>query len=230
MSEAFAQVQALRPDAYAEVVELELVAGSLQTVPIEYAALVVVHDVVDKDSKGNVYSRNEVSEIKIDNTGAVKLFGAYGCETLESGVNNVNAYNDAGNCVVKPGSEKEPTIRTFRKNQHAPRTFNVTPPIPKGQTVLVQATVVKNPPCVCDIREDICIPVGIKFSAPILDWVMYRVLSGEFESEHFTRGAQRYEQSFYRSIRNNYLQDSRFNSGYNNDGDPNVTARASGAA
>jgi hypothetical protein len=132
---------------------------------------------------------------------------------------------------AKPKAKKG-AVQTFGRNQFNPRSFTVSPEIPRGHSTIISALVVEKAPCHCVDLPDQCVEIASKYHAALVNWVVSRAYSIDVESTASMARAVRYEEQFYRLIADGYMMGSKFGSGYYNGqegkGDANATPRAAG--
>lgn len=104
-------------------------------------------------------------------------------------------------------------VQSWSRNSKDRRTFYVNPPVPKGVTHRVVATLVANPPKHDKQRLDDCLGIDCAYRAQVVDWVMARALEVDVESERNASMITHHKQAFYTALGVDYLQESRFNSG-----------------
>jgi len=130
-----------------------------------------------------------------------------------------------------PQSAKDFEAKGYSLLNNTNKEFTVTPNVPRGAGASVSATVVFTPPTHCAGDLDSCVGAAPRFTPSIVDWIVYRALSMDMESEFAFRAAEKARERFYDAMRYGYLQESRHGSGYylgeSGGGDSNVVQRSS---
>lgn len=189
-NEGLCTVYNMRPDLFAVCKELTLKPGAKQT--LEVGTLVSIDSNIDEC--GNADTETSLT---MSSTDMVK--GLAGKKT----------------CSATAASACEPfTISGYRKGATA-GIFFVEPPVPiGGDPVVVEATVSVPPIAVCggDIASETQIDCGL--DSALTDWILYRALSRDVESQFNFNAARRHQAAFYDAVNASYLADSRMQSGY----------------
>jgi len=197
LNEAICRLQGLRPDAFTETLEFSLTPGKKQFLPDEFVSLGSVEFSVGADGK-------ETTVSKVDQKWS-KIFSKKSCLARDKRC-------DPGSKSGDPCADY--AVKSFTKNKFDEAVFYVEPPVPKGCAPQVCATVVKKPQRFCSSDEGSCVGVDCEFDSALVDWIMYRALSGEVESAQARGVAVDYRTAFFNGLAANYLQESRFHSGY----------------
>lgn len=187
--EGLAVLVSLRPDAFVTVEEIELTAGSRQTIPDEYDALVgIVAGLNESGSEAGPV-------VATDDTFAHLAPSQCG--------------PDSGDC----GTNGEPVVvKSYSVFQQSQRHFTVSPPVPAGKTAKVMARLVKAPPC--QLAASDCLPVALKFHPALVDWIVYRAFSKDIESAFALEASARHYRWFFETLEAQRIGEARFRSGY----------------
>lgn len=188
-NEAVCQIYNFRPDLFAESSTLTLAPGSKQTLP---------------DGIGNLLSidSNLGEDGDLDEDTPL---------TMSSG-DMVKALRGKPTCVEATTCEPF-KIRGYRKSK-VPNVFFVEPPVPEGETVEVDVTVAVGPMQVCggDITNET--QLDCRLDPAIVDWILFRAMGRDTESQFLYQAARRHQAAFYDAINGGYLAQSRMQSGY----------------
>lgn len=188
-NEAVCTAYNMRPDLFSKDETIDLQPGSKQKLPDGVGHLLSVDSNLDENG-----DLDEDTPLTMSAGDMVKgLRGKNTCATSEA-------------C--------EPfKIKGWRKSTTA-GTFFVEPPVPAGTSVSVDATVTCPPTTTKggDIGGDSAMDCG--FDSALVDWILYRALSRDSESQFNFAAARRHQASFYDMINASYLADSRVQSGY----------------
>jgi hypothetical protein len=152
INEAMREILAHRPDAFASTIELPLQAGAMQRLDSRYSSLASVETCAGA----------RVHE------GDYKYYRLQKSPTL----------------VARRGSNpaKGFTVRTYVKHPIDDRIFYVEPPVPPDAKLSVTATVIQTPGHLSAGDVDTVVPIRPEFEAQVLDWVCYRCLASDHES------------------------------------------------
>jgi hypothetical protein len=205
LNEGLAHIQSLRPDAFTTTKVFELKPGKNQEAPKGVASIISVDCVVEHNADG---TWREVNPVVEQDQSYAKYFAGNAC-----------APGAVGKDCAKRSDVK--VVAYSKTGQSNPRAFNVSPSVPSGKSIHVNATVVMEAPCYCIENPDECIDLPTRFHAALVDWILHRAYSQDIESAFATNASVRFESSFYRFISNGYLQEARHASGYYNGQDPN---------
>ena len=182
------------PTIFSSDVVLELSPGTCQTLPDTYLEVVKIKNNISLDNTGKEIDAGSVIESSYD---LLVSFSKASCNsTGGQDKNNSSLVSSFG-------------VHTTNKKQ-----FSVSPAIPSGSVGLVKATVILRP-CVytaSDISE--CIDIDLRYHAALREWVLYRALTSDYESNRNTELGLAHARNFYSMMGLTYLQESRLNSGY----------------
>lgn len=200
LNDAMCQILALRPDAFACVEEIKLVAGTRQTLDSQYHSIVSIEEADDGSTSGTSETTSDV----------LKHYRKKSCVT---GLSSDGSYSPS----------------SFRKNDVVKNTFYVSPAVPEGADATIVATVIKNPGKAC-VDDTTPLSISCEYEAQLTDWMMMRALSVEAESSQTSLTlAREYRQAFYLTFNTNYRQQQRIGSGYylgkEGDGDESFRSR-----
>ena len=211
LNEGLTMLQGLRPDEFTKSVVLTLSAGRKHDLPDEYANLVSVDSMASKDSDGELIIGDPILP---EDQATSKI------------IRDKCADEECANGEDKP-------ITNYSMMQTNPDEFYTTPPVARDSEVQVCATVVMQA-CKFTCEDlDECTGINRSNDAALVNWMLHRAYGGEIESEYASRASSRFEAAFYRIVQREYLQESRFNSGYYlgktdiGDNDPQVSRNAS---
>lgn len=185
LAEGMSMLNAMRPDAFVVVEEIELQPGTRQVIPDGYDTLVAV--VTNSSDSGD---------------------GAPVQATDDTYARVTPSPCHTGDCGAGGTGE----IETFSIFQQSQRHFTVSPPVPADKTVKVVARLVKDPPCSLDLND--CVDVAKKFHAPLVFWVLSRAFSKDIESAYALGMADRYYRWFFETLEAQRVNEARFRSGY----------------
>lgn len=201
LNQALKEIAAYRPEAFAKTLALALVPGKTQTVP-EGTTL-----------RGFAADTNGNTAYSTDDT-LLKAFGAYAACPPKT--------------VMKDGKVVY-NVKTFSVDSIDPKTFYVSPPVPSGVAITVQAQVDGDAPefSLADWNKEVAIQD--KFYNSILVYMTAMAYKLDSESVVSVQEAQRLLQLFYQVMGVKYKIDSARNSGYYNGeigtGDPRSVIR-----
>jgi len=182
--EALCRLREIRPDAFSEKVEVELVSGQMQELPDGYERILSVDanadgtKISDLDERSSVFNE-QISGLPIGCSGSAT--GDYTATSGEVDANNVSAF-----CVTPPVSATQAN---------------------NGASVFVTAL-----KCQGCIGKDDCVPS--EFKAALTDWVLFRMYSFETDSPMLLQKAQSHRQYFESSIDKDYRYLAAQGSGY----------------
>jgi hypothetical protein len=212
MNEGLCQIQALRPDAFAETLLYPLQAGGYQQLPPEYTALKQVHDNVAVTESGGVTQLGGVTSTRA----------------------SVNKYLQNKSCLATDscGPVATAKIESMTMNNLNPAVFTVYPPVPADGAVTVRITAVKRAPVHTANNLGACVGVDCRYESDLFNWVMMRCYELDMESAVARDLAKYYRDGFMQDYQASYLQAQREGSGYvlgqnprNPDTDPNFKQR-----
>lgn len=189
-NEALCAVYNMRPDLFAVCQDITLAPGSKQT--LDAGTLISIDSNVDECGNSD-----PDTPLTMSSTDMVK--GLAGKKT----------------CSSSAASPCEPFVITGYRKGATAGIFFVEPPVPTGgDPVVVEATVSAPPVIVCggDIAGETQIDCGL--DSALVDWVLYRALSRDVESQFNFNAARRHQAAFYDAVNASYLADSRLQSGY----------------
>ncbi len=170
-NEALREISALRPEAYATLVELTLVPGNIQRLdPDKYSQLFAIEEVIsDFGPPSRVYEAD-------------------------------HKYYRLTPPRAQPFGDEPPTIKSFVKHPFDEQTFFVVPAVPPAQRLRVRATVAARPRQFDETSLTLPVGLRPEFEAQVVDWVMWRALSADHESPHARESAVRYRDAFTSSM------------------------------
>lgn len=202
INEGLCRVNARRPDAFADTVQLTLKPGALQQLPMAFASFNAIETSVD--AKGNETPVQQVDER------FAKIFSKKPCLSRDTRCEDPRAAAQAG--LLDPCAAY--AVKSFTKNAIDERSFRVEPPVPEGCSAVVTATVVRKPPRFCGADASKCLGIPCEFEAAVVEWALYRAYSMDIESAISARMAERHLEAFEIMMKGDYLQEQRYGSGY----------------
>jgi len=177
LNEALCQVSAHRRDAFAAQAVLQLKPGPQQTLDSAYLDIVSLGRNMTRAPDGSPVLGDQIVE---QNQKFAAVFRKKPC--LASQACSADAVYAA---------------KSFARNPVDPAVFDVTPPVPVGSNAEVMATVIRKPPKLSMGDLNKCVGVKCEFEAALIDWMLYRALSTDMESEVSAKMSARHETSFY---------------------------------
>lgn len=162
-----------------DIIEIELVEGSVQTLPDGYEEFVRVVNNIGTLS---------LIEDSADKSNAVDRF---------SGIYESDKDCDAPKGMtlgVKQLGEGDYVIEGWESEQLSANTFYVNPPVPKGFKGSVRVLATKT----IDINNIDEVPMWVH--ALCIDWGLHRALSTDIESEHSYQRSQASRENFYKLL------------------------------
>lgn len=190
MNEALCQLAANRPDAFAEVVDLALRPGSLQTLPDEYVAFVAIEENATPGAEA-------VSTVSAQDAYYAKVLRNKRCKVSD--------------CVGASGAY---VVETATKSTTSERLFTVSPPVPFGASPTVKATVVTKPPKYCPTKGSDCSGVPCKYEAALVEWTLFRAWSQDAELAGSVQKAQMHYKNFFQMLGVQLKREAAYGSGY----------------
>lgn len=140
-----------------------------------------------------------------------------GTPVLSGDVDMATAYNAYAVCVPEPriiNGVAHYLVRSYsidKKNSHK---FYVDPPVPKGMTVQVTATVSGNIPQYTLADWNKAVEMESKFDANLVQYMLASAHSLDRESAQARQTSGDYYNRFYASMGVKYKQESRYKSGF----------------
>jgi hypothetical protein len=195
LNEGLCELVKLRPDAFVQSVTLPLTQGSRQKLPCEYASLVKVNTNLSTDTGGTLTEGSSVTEADGRYLGALKKKPCLSSTSL---------------CA----EQKPYVVSSYTRDGLNTSTFVVSPPVPPGVSVSVDADVVVRPVRHTTAAVDECVGVPCEYEAALVNWMLHRAYAKETESQYANAQVDRYLKAWYENINAGYLQDSRFIGGY----------------
>jgi hypothetical protein len=195
LNEGLCELLKLRPDAFIQSVTLPLSQGSRQKLPPGYASLVRVNTNLDTSASGALTEGAAVTEAD----------GRY-----LSALKKKPCLSSTGHCA----EPKPYAVSSYTRDGVNANTFTVSPPVPAGAGVSVDADVVVRPPRHTTVSVGECIGVPCEYEAALVNWMLHRAYAKETESQYANSQVDRYLKAWYENINAGYLQDSRQNSGF----------------
>lgn len=201
MKEALKEIATYRPEAFATTEEVSLVAGSMQKLS-------------NNGLLEALTANTDGSPIVKTDSKLMKAFGAY------------------ATCAVSPRFKNgKPVyyVKSYAVDENDASIFYVSPPVPAGLNVKVQATYNKgaSEPTLADWDKPLFI--ADKFYNNLIDYMMARAYQRDTESIVSQQQAQRLFQLFYQSMGAKYKIDSARGSGFYEGqigtGDPRAVVR-----
>jgi hypothetical protein len=195
LNEGLCALKALRPDEFADVVQMNLEPGAMQRLPPQYAAFIGLVSNTMSDEAGQTSEASAITESDLRFVAALRKKPCLGRDLCEEGA--------APYAVIS--YTRDPIVETV---------FTVSPPVPVGSRPQVSVRVVLKPKRFTTATLGDCLGVDCDFEAPLLDWVLMRAYSKETESQYAIAQVDRYRKAWYDAFNASYLQDSRFTGGY----------------
>ena len=180
------------PGIFSEDVSITLSEGSCQELPQPYLELVKIKSNVSVASSGQEIEGDSIQEADYD------LISSF----------------SKPSCVDKLSNNKAHTISSYGMSTVNKTSFNVSPAVPAGSSATVKATVVTSPCSFNNNNRTECLGIDPRYQPALMEWVLYRALTADFESNRNTELGTRHAQTFYAMMGLTYLQESRLNSGY----------------
>lgn len=193
LNEALCEMHGLRPDAFARSVDLPLRAGSLQSLPPGYSALVEI-----------------VSNLATVGTDIVEGTAVSEADARYAALARKKPCLASSICAADPS---QATISSFSRDAIDPTQFTVYPPVPVGAGISVRATVIVRPLPFVATDWDACTGIECLFDAQLVNWIVYRAFSTDSESQTATNTSDKFIKAFYDAFQADYLQLQRFTSG-----------------
>lgn len=186
LNQGLKEIGAYRPEAYAVTVALALVSGIKQTVP-------------DGGKLRGFAPGAQGNTAHSSDDRLMKAFGAYAtCPPR----------------IVMRNGKVVYAVKTFAVDSIDPKTFYVSPPVPAGLTISVQAQVDGTTPeyTLADWNKPVTIVDS--FYNNLVDFMMAQAYKMDTESQVSAAASQRLLQLFYQVMGVKYKIDSARNSGY----------------
>lgn len=189
-NEATQMLVANRPDAYAEVIDMKLVPGSIQTIPDGYRAFVKV-------------------ELNIDKNGAQAEAVIAGDEYFSKIMSGKACL--ASQCIG--AGDEDYVVRSFSVSSTDPTQFTVSPPVPVGTDVFVKVMVAKSPGKVCASDGESCVDFDPVFAPAVVEWMLYRAWGSDAEIVGGTNAATAHGNMFFRLLGVQLAREQQFLAG-----------------
>lgn len=201
MREAFREIGAYRPEAFATTSTVTLVEGSKQSLPDN-----AVLNEITANADGSFAHKSDDA--------LMKGFGAYAnCPATPNFVNGSVKY----------------AVKSYAVDSGNPNIFYVSPPVPAGITVTVSATTNSTPPAYAEADWNTPLAIKDKFYNNVIDYMMARAYQRDTESQVSQRQAASLFQLFYQAMGVKYKMESARQSGYylgdTGTGDPRAVVR-----
>jgi hypothetical protein len=186
LNDAMAEISSIRPEAFALRQWVTLVPGYIQTVPDGTMAFVKI----EQNPDGTMAYEGDTELLKAMGTTPPKLVRL--------------KYDADGNVVFN--------VRSYSIDSTDPKTYYISPPVPLGVTVQVQASFVNNPwvYSVQNLSETVDVAPGIFNLAQ--DYMLGRAYEIDSESAESKSNSVKHFQQFYQFFGLNYKQTSAFQS------------------
>ena len=199
---ALAEIATYRPEAFSKEIDISLVAGAAQSI----------------DPGNSLIAITANSD---------------GTPVGEGDANMATAFNRYAVCSADAlvMVEGTPTylVRTFSIDKNNANKFYVDPPVPKGLTPTVKATIMGGATDYKLTDWDFDIFVAAKYKASIIDYMLACAYGLDRESPTSMARSERLYRRFYDVMGVKYRQESKFKSGYylgkTGSGDPQAGAR-----
>lgn len=184
---ALAEVGAYRKEAFAGIEEIYLSPGQVQSVPTGIRSV------------QSLISNSDGTPIHKSDLDLVRTAGTY-C------ANRPIRFDKQGNPIYK--------VRSFALDPTNDKVFYVSPPVPQGLDVVVQANVIAETPQYTLNHWDSDIQISSDFINSVIDFMMGRINESDVTSAEARSNAIMYMTRFYSVMGVKYKMDSAFRSGY----------------
>jgi hypothetical protein len=190
ISDALVQISVFRPDAFTEVMQIDLQPGVRQQLPEGIFNLASVLDNNDPD--------NPLAVMR-DDMGLVRAFSKKVCHY---------DFDENGNVVYR--------LTAYSYDPRVPGFFFVSPPVPLGMSTppSIGISVVTSPPVLDNTWWLKNLPVDNKYYNAVIAWALSKGYEVDTESESSFRLMQFHRSEFYKMLGVKYSMDSKFNSGW----------------
>lgn len=199
MKEGLKEIATYKPEAFMQTVEIELVAGSKQTVRV-----------LNEGKYDVSYDANFTFEKVVSNKD--------GSFVSEADLSLMRAFGAYATCPATPKVDKYGkiiySVRSYAKDDVSNNGFYVSPPVPPGLTPKVSVSVISAAFVPSLASWDQILPLSDKYYNNLIDYMMARAYQRDTESQVSQAQSQRLLSMFYQSMGTKYKFDAARGSGF----------------